>query len=62
MTYDLLVLCISSKNKQMYSLAELDAGFQGYGYAGDIPMDGMDGNMMIDDYTGSVAYDRQPYA
>ncbi|XP_023122597.1 junction plakoglobin [Amphiprion ocellaris] len=41
---------------------ELDAGFQGYaGYPGDIPMDGMDGNMMHEDYPGSMAYDRQAY-
>ncbi|XP_076585200.1 junction plakoglobin a-like [Chaetodon auriga] len=38
---------------------ELDAGFPGYGgYGADMPMDGMEGTMMQDDYTGSV-YDRQ---
>uniref|UniRef100_A0A3P8TXS4 Junction plakoglobin a n=1 Tax=Amphiprion percula TaxID=161767 RepID=A0A3P8TXS4_AMPPE len=31
------------------------------GYPGDIPMDGMDGNMMHEDYPGSMAYDRQAY-
>ncbi|XP_074518238.1 junction plakoglobin a [Halichoeres trimaculatus] len=41
---------------------ELDAGFQGYGgYAGDMPMDGMDGGMMHDDYPPSMPYDRQAY-
>lgn len=40
---------------------ELDAGFQGYGYQGDLPMDGMDGNLMHDEYGGSMAYDRQQY-
>ncbi|XP_034544825.1 junction plakoglobin a [Notolabrus celidotus] len=41
---------------------ELDAGFQGYGgYSADMPMDGMDGGMMQDDYTNSIAYDRQAY-
>lgn len=41
------------------SLAELDVGYQGYGgYAADMPMDGMEGPMMPDDYPGSV-YDRQ---
>ncbi|XP_031145441.1 junction plakoglobin a isoform X1 [Sander lucioperca] len=41
---------------------ELDTGFQGYGgYPADMPMDGMDGNMMQDDYAASLAYERQPY-
>ncbi|XP_030586380.1 junction plakoglobin-like [Archocentrus centrarchus] len=40
---------------------ELDAGFAGYGYQGDMPMDSMDGNMMHDEYGGSMAYDRQQY-
>ncbi|KAM7418699.1 hypothetical protein PAMA_016028 [Pampus argenteus] len=41
---------------------ELDAGFQGYGgYAAEMPMDSMDGNMMHEDYGGSMAYDRQQY-
>ncbi|XP_032355462.1 junction plakoglobin a [Etheostoma spectabile] len=41
---------------------ELDAGFQGYGgYPADMPMDGMDGNLMQDDYSASLAYERQPY-
>ncbi|KAA8595177.1 hypothetical protein FQN60_012312, partial [Etheostoma spectabile] len=40
---------------------ELDAGFQGYGgYPADMPMDGMDGNLMQDDYSASLAYERQP--
>lgn len=34
---------------------ELDAGFQGYGYSGDMPMDGMD------EYGGTMAYDRGGY-
>ncbi|XP_013865630.1 junction plakoglobin a [Austrofundulus limnaeus] len=38
---------------------EMDAGFQGYGYAGDMPMDGMDGHMMPEEYPGGMAYDRQ---
>merc|ERR1739838_1223017 len=39
---------------------ELDAGFQAYGaYPNDIPMEGMEGNMMHDDYAGSMNYDRQ---
>ncbi|XP_037328133.1 junction plakoglobin a [Pungitius pungitius] len=41
---------------------ELDAGFAGYGgYAADMPMDGMDGVLMQDNYPGSVTYDRQAY-
>ncbi|XP_039642723.1 junction plakoglobin a [Perca fluviatilis] len=41
---------------------ELDAGFPSYGgYAADVPMDGMDGNMMHEDYEASLAYERQPY-
>ncbi|XP_034717296.1 junction plakoglobin a [Etheostoma cragini] len=41
---------------------ELDAGFQGYGgYPADMPMDGMDGNLMQDDYSASLAYERQQY-
>ncbi|CAJ1053705.1 junction plakoglobin a [Xyrichtys novacula] len=41
---------------------ELDAGFQGYGgYPADMPMDGMDGGMMHDEYAASMAYDRQAY-
>ena len=44
-------------------LSELDAGYPGYGgYAGDIPMDGMDATMMPDDYAGSINYDRQAYS
>ncbi|XP_070769103.1 junction plakoglobin-like [Enoplosus armatus] len=39
---------------------ELDAGYQGYGgFATDMPLDGMDGNMMHDDYAGSMVYERQ---
>lgn len=38
---------------------ELDAGYQPYGYPGDMPMDGMDGPMMQDDYAGNMAYERQ---
>lgn len=42
---------------------ELDGGgFQGYaGFPGDIPMDQMDGNMMHEDYVGTMQYDRQAY-
>ncbi|XP_068585144.1 junction plakoglobin a [Cebidichthys violaceus] len=44
---------------------ELDAGFPGYamqgGYAADMPMDGMEGVMMQEDFPGSMAYDRPPY-
>lgn len=41
---------------------ELDAGFQGYGgYAGDIPMDSIDVNMMHDEYGNTLQYDRQGY-
>lgn len=38
-------------------------GFQAYagGPYADMPMDGPEGNMMHEDYTGSVAYDRQGY-
>ncbi|XP_008316055.1 junction plakoglobin a [Cynoglossus semilaevis] len=41
---------------------EMD-GFQAYagGPYADMPMDGPEGNMMHEDYTGSVAYDRQGY-
>lgn len=60
MTWSVGPVC-NKKKQMMWSLAELDAGFQGYGYAGDIPMDGMDGNMMHDDYAASMAYDRQVY-
>ena len=46
----------------LLSVAELDGGFQGYGgYAGDMPMETMDGGMMQDEYQGSLAYDRQAY-
>ncbi|XP_044202087.1 junction plakoglobin-like [Thunnus albacares] len=39
---------------------ELDAGFQGYGgYPADI--DGMEGNIMHDEYAASMAYDRPPF-
>lgn len=48
--------------KSAFCLAELDAGFQPYGYPGDMPMDGLDGNMMGDDYGASMAFERQPYA
>lgn len=35
----------------------MEAGFQSYGgYAAEMPMDGMDGNMMYDDYPGSMPY------
>lgn len=38
-------------------------GYQGFGgYARDMPVDGMDGNMMHDDYPASMAYDGQQYA
>ncbi|XP_056265228.1 junction plakoglobin a isoform X1 [Pseudoliparis swirei] len=38
---------------------ELDAAYQGYGgYAADVPMDGMEGVMMQDEYPGGMAYDR----
>ncbi|XP_042077527.1 junction plakoglobin a [Haplochromis burtoni] len=40
---------------------ELDAGFQGYGYPGDMPMDSMDGTMMHDEYAASLPYERQQY-
>lgn len=40
---------------------ELDPGFQGYGYPVDMAMDGMDGNMMHDEYAASLPYDRQQY-
>lgn len=53
-------LCPVSKSR--FCLAELDAGFQPYVYQGDMPMDGMDGNMMADEYPASMVYDRQPYA
>lgn len=43
------------------SLAELDAPFQAYGYPAEIALEGMEGNMMRDDYTGSTAYERQSY-
>lgn len=44
-------------------LAELDATVQGYGgYPGDMPMDVMDGPMMMEDYPGSMVYDRQAYS
>ncbi|KAG7485973.1 junction plakoglobin-like [Solea senegalensis] len=40
---------------------ELDTGYQGFpvgaGYAGEMAMDGMEGNMMHEDYS----YERQPY-
>ncbi|XP_023277865.1 junction plakoglobin-like [Seriola lalandi dorsalis] len=39
---------------------ELDIGFQGYGaYAGDMPLDVVDGNLMHDDY--AMTYDRQQF-
>ncbi|TNN71252.1 Junction plakoglobin [Liparis tanakae] len=38
---------------------ELDAAYQGYGgYAADMPMDGMEGVMMQDEYPGGMAYER----
>lgn len=41
---------------------EMGGNYQGFGVCGgDIPMDGMDGNMMHDDYAASMAYERQPY-
>ncbi|KAK7930256.1 hypothetical protein WMY93_006651 [Mugilogobius chulae] len=41
---------------------EMDAGgFQGYGYPGEMPMDGMDGNMMHEEYGGGMQYERQGY-
>lgn len=54
-------LCPACKN--IMCLAELDGGVQGYGgYPGDMPMDVMDGPMMMDDYQGSMVYDRQAYS
>ncbi|XP_037545605.1 junction plakoglobin a isoform X2 [Nematolebias whitei] len=38
---------------------ELDGGFQGYGYQGEMPMDGMEAHMMQEDYPGGIPYDRQ---
>ncbi|XP_019744944.1 junction plakoglobin a [Hippocampus comes] len=39
---------------------ELDAPFQNFGgYAGDIPMDTVDANLMHDDFGGNMVYDRQ---
>lgn len=44
-------------------LAELDTGVQSYGgYPADMPMDVMDGPMMMDEYQGSMVYDRQAYS
>lgn len=41
--------------------AELD-GFPAYaGYAADMPMDGMDGVMMQENYPSSMTFDRQAY-
>ncbi|XP_029913252.1 junction plakoglobin a [Myripristis murdjan] len=42
---------------------ELDAGL-GYGYAVDMPMpmDGMEGDMMPDEYPGGMAYERREFA
>ncbi|XP_029008425.1 junction plakoglobin a [Betta splendens] len=41
---------------------ELDGGFPVYGgYAADMAIDGMDGNMPYDDYMSNNAYDRQMY-
>ncbi|XP_058496549.1 junction plakoglobin a [Solea solea] len=44
---------------------DMDPGYQGFpvgaGYAGEMAMDGMEGNMMHEDYSGSLAYERQPY-
>lgn len=40
---------------------ELDVGYQGYGYAGEMPMDGMDGQMMQEDYPGSEYGGQQQY-
>lgn len=57
MVCNLSVQCVS-KQKKILCHAELDAGFQGYGY----PADGMDGMMMQDDYPGSLAYERQAYS
>ncbi|KAM3865289.1 junction plakoglobin a [Diretmus argenteus] len=42
---------------------ELDVGFQGYGgYPGEMPMDGMDQEMLPEDYQSGMVYDRQPYS
>lgn len=42
--------------------AEMAGNYQGFaGYSADIPLDGLDGNMMHEDYAGSMAYERQPY-
>ncbi|XP_071771376.1 junction plakoglobin a [Centroberyx gerrardi] len=42
---------------------ELDAGFPAYGgYPVDMPMDGMEGDMMPDEYQGGMVYDRQQYS
>ncbi|XP_049575800.1 junction plakoglobin a [Syngnathus scovelli] len=39
---------------------EMDVPFQNFGgYAGDIPMDAVDGTMMHDDYGTNMVYDRQ---
>ncbi|CAN9509928.1 unnamed protein product [Ophioblennius macclurei] len=40
---------------------EMDGNFQPYGYGGDMGMDGMDGNMMAEDYAPSMNYERQMY-
>lgn len=53
--------CVYFCVKASFCLAELDGGFPPYGYPAEMPMDGMDGPMM-EDYGGSMAYDRQPYA
>lgn len=45
--------------KEHVPFAEMDPGFQQYGFAADLPMDGLDGTMMHDEYPGSMAYDRQ---
>ncbi|XP_073328798.1 junction plakoglobin a [Pagrus major] len=41
---------------------ELDVGFQAYGgYGGEMPMEGMEVNMMPEEYGGGIAYERQAY-
>ncbi|XP_056135654.1 junction plakoglobin-like [Lampris incognitus] len=45
-----------------YTTDELDVAYAGYGgYPAEMPIDGMDVEVMHDDYPGGMVYDRQPY-
>ena len=43
------------------SIAELDTGFQGYGYQGEMSLDPTEINRISDDYAGSMVQERQSY-